>query len=86
MAPIISEIVILVSSTANFNFSALKHMKKLKYNAFVGNTGHFEDAIGFAGSEGLAGIKVVDNTPQKIVSSSPLADDVYLSVETSMRK
>ena len=33
---------------------APNHMKKLKYNAFFGNTGHFDDMIDFAGSEGLA--------------------------------
>ena len=29
-----------------------------KNNAFAGNTGHFDDEIDFAGSEGLAGMKV----------------------------
>ena len=59
---VVLEIDILVSSTGNFNIS----MKKLKNNAFVGNTGHVDDEIDLAGSEGLEGM------PQKIVSSSPL--------------
>ena len=40
---------------------------------YVGNTGHFDDMIHFAGSEGLESMKVVDITFQKNVSSSPLA-------------
>ena len=43
------EIEILVSSTGNFNTS----MKKLKNNASVGSTGHIDDKIDLAGSEGL---------------------------------
>ena len=70
---IMSEIDILVSSAGNFNISALNHLKKLKNNAFVGNTGNLHDVMDLAGSEGLEGMKVDSITPQKIVSSSPLA-------------
>ena len=38
-------------------------MKKLESDAFVGNTGHFEVVIDFAGSDVLGVIKVVDITP-----------------------
>ena len=52
-----SEIDVFVSSTGNFNISALNHFKKLKNNEFVGNTGHFDDEINLAGSGGLEGMK-----------------------------
>ena len=41
----------------NFNIITLDHMKKLKNNAFVGNTGHFDNEIDLAGSEGLECMK-----------------------------
>ena len=50
----------------NFNIITLDHVKKLKNNAFVGNTGHFDDEIGLADSEGLEGMKVDNIKPQKI--------------------
>ena len=56
---IMSEIDIVVSSTGNCNISTLDHLKKLKNNAFVGNTGHFDNEIDLAGSEGLEGMKAV---------------------------
>ena len=31
------------------------HMKMMENSAFVGNTGHFDDEIDLAGSEGLKG-------------------------------
>ena len=68
-----SEIDIFVSSTGNFNISALGHLRKSKNNAFVGNTGHFDDEIDLIGSECVEGMKVDNITPQKIVLSSPLA-------------
>ena len=40
--------------------------------AFVGYAGHFDTVIDLAGSEGLAGTKIVNNPSQEIVSSSPL--------------
>ena len=58
---VVPEIDILVSSTGEYNIS----MQKLN-NALVRNTGHFDDEIDLAGSEGL------ECVPQKIVSSSPL--------------
>ena len=63
----VSELDNFVSSTSNFNIITLEHMKKLKNNTFVANTGHFENEIDFAGSDGL------DIKPQKITSSSPFA-------------
>ena len=57
---VMSEIDIFVSS---MSIITLDHMKKLKNNTFVGNTGHFDNEIW---PEGL-NIK-----PQRIVSSFPL--------------
>ena len=70
---VMSEIDIFVSSAGNFNFSTVDHVKKLTNNTFVGNTGHFDNDIDFAGSEGLEGMKVDIFKPKKILSSSPLA-------------
>ena len=36
----------------------LNHMRKLRDNTFVGNTGHIDNEIDFAASEGLEGTKV----------------------------
>ena len=49
---VMPEIDIFVSSKGNFNISTLDHMKKLKNNAFVGNT-ILDNEIDFAGSKGL---------------------------------
>ena len=65
-----SEIDTFVSSTGDFNIITLDHMKKLKNNAFVGDTGHSDNEIDLPASEGLEGMKV-DN--KKICSSSSLA-------------
>ena len=50
-----SQIDIFVSSTS---IVTLDHKKKLKNNTFVGNTGHLDNEIGWAGSQGLEGVKV----------------------------
>ena len=42
-------------------------MKKLKNNTFVGNTGHFDNEVDLAGSEGFEGTEVDHIKPQKIV-------------------
>ena len=42
---------VLVSSAENFNITTLDHMMMNK--AFVGDTGHFNNVIDLAGSEGL---------------------------------
>ena len=42
----------------------------LKNSAFVGNTGHFDNEIDLAGSEGLEGMELDNIKPQQIVSSS----------------
>ena len=39
-------------------------MKKLKNNAFVGNTGHFHNEIDLASSEGLDGMKIDNIKPR----------------------
>ena len=70
---LMSEFDIFVSSAGNFNFGTLDHVKKLTNNAFVGNTGHFDNEIDLAGSEGLEGLKVDNIEPPKCFSSSPLA-------------
>ena len=68
---VLLEINILVSSTGNFKIIALDRMNKLKNNAFVGNTGHFDNEINLVGSEGLEGHENRRlHTPQKYVSSS----------------
>ena len=54
----------MVLSTGNVIIVTLGHMKKLKNNAFVGNTGHFDNAIDSAGPEGLEGVKVENFKPQ----------------------
>ena len=38
-------------------------MKKLKNVSLVGNIGHFDNEIDFAGSEGLDGVKVINIKP-----------------------
>ena len=48
------EIDIFVYSTGIFNFS----MKKFKNKAFVENTGHLDNELDWARSEGLEGVKV----------------------------
>ena len=53
-----------VSSTSIITFD---HMKKLKNNTFVGNTGHFDNEVDLAGSEGFEGTEVDHIKPQKIV-------------------
>ena len=62
MAPgiksVVSELDIFISSAG----IALDHMNKLKNNAFVGYTGHFDNAINLVGSEGLEGMKIDDFT------------------------
>ena len=68
-----SEIDIFISSTS---FITLDHKKLLKNSTFVGNTGHFDNEVDFAGSEGL------DIKPQKIApafqSSLPrFADEAF---------
>ena len=55
---VVSELDIFVSSAG----IALDRMNKLKNNAFVGYTGHFDNAINLAGSEGLEGMKIEDLT------------------------
>ena len=59
----------LFLSTGNLNISTLVHTNVLRNTAFVGNTGHFDNEIDFAGSEGLDGMRVDNTKPQKIVSS-----------------
>ena len=55
---VVSELDIFISSAG----IALDRMNKLKNNAFVGYTGHFDNAINLVGSEGLEGMKIDDFT------------------------
>ena len=54
----------------------LNHMRKLRNNTFVGNTGHTDNEIDFAVSDGLEGKKV----------ELQAYSDVYLLPESSRRK
>merc|ERR1711918_298090 len=58
------EMDIFVTTTGNFNIITLEHMKKMKNNAIVGNTGHFDNEIDMEGLEGFKGIKVENIKPQ----------------------
>ena len=53
-------------------------MKKLKNNTFVGNTGHFDNEVDLAGSEGFEGTEVDHIKPQKIVLVSPVGQSVIM--------
>ena len=61
-----------VKASSNFNIIALDHKKKLKNNTFVANTGHFDNEIDFAHTEGFEDTEVDHIKPQKIVLVSPL--------------
>merc|ERR1711988_785814 len=61
---VVGEIDIFVTTTGNFNIITLKHMKKMKNNAIVGNIGHFDNEIDMAGLEGMAGVTVENIKPQ----------------------
>ena len=67
-----SEIDTFASSTGYFNVISLDHTKMMKKNAKVGSTGHWDNEIDLAGSEGLEGIKIHNIKPQEMFSSSPL--------------
>ena len=62
---IVDEIGIFFSTTAIFNLITIDHMIKMKNNAIVGNTGHFDNEIDMAGLEDFAGIKV-ENIRQQV--------------------
>ena len=64
-----SEIDIFVSPTG---IITLDHLKNVKYNTFVGNTGHFDNEVDLACSEGLDGTELDHIKPQKIVIVSPV--------------
>ena len=36
---------IFTSANGNFKITTFEHMKKVKYNAIVGNSGHFDNEI-----------------------------------------
>merc|ERR1711882_32485 len=55
---------IFVSTMGNFKIITLEHIKKMKYNAIVGNIGHFDNEIQMAELEGFPGIKVENIKPQ----------------------
>ena len=61
-----------VKASFNFNIIALDHKKNLNNNTFVGNTGHFDNEIDFARTEGFEDTEVDHIKPQKVVLVSPL--------------
>ena len=66
---VMSEFDIFVSSKS---IATLDHMKSLKYITLDGNTGHFDEVIDLAGSEGFG-----DNIkPQLICSSCSFTDQM----------
>ena len=64
-----SEIDIFVSPTG---IITLDHMKKLKYNTYVGNTGHFDYEVDLACSEGFDGTESSTSSLRRSLSSPPL--------------
>ena len=55
---------IFITTTGNFNIIMAEHMSKMKNNAIVGNTGHFDNEIDMAGVENWPGIKRQNIKPQ----------------------
>ena len=53
-------------------------MNKLKYNTFVGNTGHFDNEVDVAGSDGFEGTELDHIKPKKIVLVSPVGHSVIM--------
>ena len=72
-AGVMSDIDIIVSSTGNFNFNTVDHVREMRNNAFVGNTGQVDNEFDLGGSEGLEGMKVDNIVLQTTPSSFPLA-------------
>ena len=68
-----SEIDIFIFSTS---FITLDHKKLLKNSTFVGNTGHFDNEVDFAGSEGLD-IKPLKFAPAFRSSLPRFADEAF---------
>ena len=60
----VGEIDIVTSAIGNFNIITLKHKKKMKNNAIVGNIGHLDNEIDMAGIKRMEGIKVQNIKPQ----------------------
>ena len=63
------EIDIFVSPTG---IITLDHLKKLKYNTHVGNTGHFDNEVDLACSEGLDGTESTTSSLRRSLLSPPL--------------
>merc|ERR1711865_1114863 len=61
---VVHEIDLFVTTTGNFKIITLKHMKKMKNNAIVGNIGHFDNEIEMEALEGMPGIKGENIKPQ----------------------
>ena len=79
---LLSSIYSILTSAIPKMFLSVCQPEHAKMNiAFVGHAGHFDTVIDLAGSEGLAGTKIVNNSSQEIVSSSPLMS--RLSLESS---
>ena len=83
---VVSELDIFISSAV----IALDRMNKLKNNAFVGHTGHFDNAINLAGSEVLENRKIDNTEPRKICFVYPEVTArscwVHGLLKSSMRK
>merc|ERR1712107_200858 len=70
---VLNEVDIFVTTTGNFKIITLEHMKKMKNNAIVGNSGHFDNEIEMEQLESFEGIKVENIKPKWIASFSLMA-------------
>ena len=55
---------IFVTTTGNKDIITLKHMKKMKDQAIVGNIGHFDNEIDMAGLQQMSDVQRVNIKPQ----------------------
>ena len=62
----------------------LDHTKKLKYNTFVGNTGHFDNEIDLAGSERVSKARKSTTASLRRSLSSPSVDHGVLCCITPL--
>ena len=71
-----------VDVTGSRFMSETEHVKKLKINTFIGNTGHFDNEIESAGSKSWEILKIVSSPPSSH-GVNVLDSDVHL--QCSMR-
>ena len=74
---VMSVVDIFVSPTGCHHFGP---HEKLKFNTFVGNTGHFDNEVDLACSEGFEATEVDHIKPQKIVIVSPVGHGVICCI------